>query len=100
MILLSIVSAQNKYLEMNPEYEKCLILSWQRYEEEEAYGRGVIMKSIRDFMQSYTDDGDEFRYTLPYRMEGDGGDAIAVTYKAAGWGNAKKDYYYVLFTED
>jgi len=61
---------------------------------------GVIMKSIRDFMQSYTDDGDEFRYTLPYRMEGDGGDAIAVTYKAAGWGNAKKDYYYVLFTED
>ena len=35
----AIVSAQNKYLEMNPEYEKCLILSWQRYEEEEAYGR-------------------------------------------------------------
>ena len=35
----AIISAQNKYLEMHPEYGKCLILSWQRYEEEETYGK-------------------------------------------------------------
>lgn len=30
----AVSEAQEKYLEMNPEYSKCLILSWQRYEEE------------------------------------------------------------------
>jgi len=29
----AIAEAQEKYLEMHPEYQKCLILSWQRYEE-------------------------------------------------------------------
>ncbi len=90
--------ANEKYVVVN-EHDGGGVFCYGIYDDYDV-AIGVAMRNILDFKQSYTDEGDVFDLTEPYRMEGDGGDAITVTYKAAGWENAKKDYYYVLFTED
>ena len=64
---------------------------------------GHIITEILDFKKSYQGDGDFFEYTDPYRMEGDGGDCIAVKFKAACWTHKEEpetEYYYILFHED
>jgi len=62
---------------------------------------GVALRNIWDFKESYKEeDGDIFTYTSPYMMEGDGGYAIKVDYKASSWENEETKYYYILFGDE
>ena len=61
---------------------------------------GTVMMDVWDFSQSYKDEGDVFEIGIPFRMDGDGGYALVVRYKAACWTHLdqpKTQRYYVLF---
>lgn len=58
---------------------------------------GIAMNNIFDFKRSYEDEGDIFSFSSPYDLDGDGGQAIPVTYKHSGWDKEYTDYYYILY---
>ena len=64
---------------------------------EEAWGCAMV--NIWDFSNSYREDGEKFEIGLPYRLEGDAGYGIKITYRAKSWKKAKFDYYFILFGE-
>ena len=57
---------------------------------------GVAMDNIFDFHRSYQGEGDEFDYTEPYELDGEGGVGIRMTYKAACWVKPEITNYYIL----
>ena len=61
---------------------------------------GEIMNSIWQFQESYKKEGDIFKYTEPYVMEGDAGEAIEITFKAYCWKEEMKHYCYVLYLDE
>lgn len=60
---------------------------------------GRVMNSIFEFKESYEDDGDEFSYTDPILMEGDGGEFIEVTFKGKTWESPEKERWYILYDD-
>ena len=62
---------------------------------EEALGRAMI--DIWDFKNNYKDEGDIFEISDLYEMDGEGGKAICVEYKAACWEKSCKSYYFFLY---
>ena len=61
---------------------------------------GTAIDAVWEFKQNYLDDGDSFHYTEMENMEGEGGEFMKVTFKAACWEKEHKMYEYILYAED
>ena len=60
---------------------------------------GKIMTDIFEEKAQYADEGDSYKFTDPYEMEGDGGDCIEATYKSKHWEEPCTDRYFILFAD-
>lgn len=58
-----------------------------------------MMSLLWDFQKSYTDKGDMFNMSPLYRLEGEDGYGIQITYKSKSWTKECKGNYYILFCE-
>ena len=61
---------------------------------------GTAIDAVWEFKQNYLHDGDSFHYTEMEDMEGEGGEFMKVTFKAACWEKEHKMYEYILYAED
>lgn len=61
---------------------------------------GVALKHIWSLQESFEEPDDKFTYTAPYIMDGNGGYAIKVDYKAADWEKDNTCYYYIIFGDE
>lgn len=58
---------------------------------------GVALRHIWSLQENFEEPDDKFTYTSPYMMDGNGGYAIKVDYKASCWEKEITSYYYILF---
>ena len=60
---------------------------------------GTAIYSVWEFKKDYLNDGDSFHYTEMENVEGDDGEFMKVTFKAACWEKEHKMYEYILYAE-